>query len=314
MNTTENKSIISTDLLKQVEELISGASIVKIENDLQLESIVSLGKQVKAVRIETEKQGKANVDPLYKTYKEAQSFVSGKVEALKAVEKNIADVTGTYQNEKQETARKEQERLIDEARQKQIALADTQNSRIAEEEALREEAAAKLVDADALLVEMDKIKEEAESKKEKSSIPSITEAERIVLLREVDSLRRTYAALQTKRNALIAEYNTTSAVADIAIEEAKQIQVAITETTPEVVAPVYNPQGLSIKKKLVASVTDYRAALKWLVDNNMFAYLDSAALRGVVSTACNKFAASCNSKADFKITGAICTEEIKGKF
>lgn len=307
-------NIISTDLLKQVEELISGASIVKIENDLQLESIVSLGKQVKAVRIETEKQGKANVDPLYKTYKEAQSFVSGKVESLKAVEKNIADVTGTYQNEKQEAARKEQERLIDEARQKQIALADTQNTRIAEEEALREEAAAKLVDADALLVEMDKIKEEAESKKEKSSVPSITEAERIVLLREVDSLRRTYAALQTKRNALIAEYNTTSAVADIAIEEAKQIEIAIAETTPEVVAPVYNPQGLSIKKKLVASVTDYRAALKWLVDNNMFTYLDSAALRGVVSTACNKFAASCNSKADFKITGAICTEEIKGKF
>ena len=124
----ENKNIIPAALLNDVESLINGAKITAITDDLQCDNIVSLGKSVRAVRIELEKTGKANVEPLYKVYKEAQSFVADKVDALKAVEKNISDVTGKYQHEKEEAARIKQAQLIEEAKQKQLALAEDRKS------------------------------------------------------------------------------------------------------------------------------------------------------------------------------------------
>lgn len=310
------KTIIPAVLLRDANDLISGARITVIENDTQCDNIVALGKSAKSVRIELEKQGKANVDPLYKAYKEAQSFVADKVEALKRVEKNISDVTGKYQFEKQERARKEQLRLIEEAKQKQIALADAQNARIADEEALREEALSKLADADALFAEMEKIKADAESKKNQLSLINTSEesAERIVLVREIESLRRSYAAIQAKRNALIAESNTANTVADIAIAEAKEIETAIINTAPEVAAPAYSTPGLSLKKKLAATITDYRAVLKWIVDNGEWGLIEGAAFRSMVDAGAKKYCSNLADKSAFKMAGAICKEEVSGRF
>lgn len=316
------KTIIPANLLKDVNDLLSGAKIVKIENDVQCDNIVALGKTAKALRIETEKTGKVNIDPLYKTYKDAQSFVADKVDALKAIEKNVADVTGKYQFDKQEFARKEQLRLIEEARQKQIALADAQNARIADEEALREEALAKLADADALLAELEKIQIEAAAKKESMLNLSNTTshdvvaqgAELLVMQREVESLRRSYAAMQAKRNALIAESNTANTVADIAIEEAKEIETAIINTAPEVAAPAYSTPGLSLKKKLAATITDYRAVLKWIVDNGEWGLIEGAAFRSMVDAGAKKYCANLADKSAFKMAGAICKEEVSGRF
>lgn len=311
----ENTNIIPANLLKDVNDLLSGAKITAIENDTQCDNIVALGKSAKGVRIELEKQGKANVEPLYKAYKEAQSFVADKVDALKAVEKNISDVTGKYQLEKQEAARKEQLRLIEEAKQKQIALADAQNARIADEEALREEALSKLADADALLAEMEKIKTEADTKKSAlSGADMMSQAQALIIQREIESLRRSYAAMQAKRNALIAESNTANAVADIAIEEAKQIEQTIVETVPEVAAPAYSTPGLSLKKKLTATITDYRVVLKWIVDSGEWGLIEGAAFRSMVDSAAKKYCANLADKNAFKMAGAICKEEVSGRF
>jgi len=311
----ENTNIIPANLLKDVNDLISGAKITVIENDTQCDNIVALGKSAKGVRIELEKQGKANVEPLYKAYKEAQSFVADKVDALKAVEKNISDVTGKYQFEKQERARKEQLRLIEEARQKQIALADAQNARIADEEALREEALSKLADADALLAEMEKIKTEADTKKSAlSGTDMMSQAQALIIQREIESLRRSYAAMQAKRNALIAEFNTANTVADIAIEEAKEIETAIINTAPEVAAPAYSTPGLSLKKKLTATITDYRAVLKWVIDNGEWGLIEGAAFRSMVDSAAKKYCSNLADKSAFKMNGAICKEEVSGRF
>jgi len=318
----ENTNIIPANLLKDVNDLISGAKITVIENDTQCDNIVALGKSAKGVRIELEKQGKANVEPLYKAYKEAQSFVADKVDALKAVEKNISDVTGKYQFEKQERARKEQLRLIEEARQKQIALADAQNARIADEEALREEALSKLADADALLAEMEKVKADADAKKlliaemgNTTTIDMVKQgAEMLIIQREVESLRRSYASMQAKRNALIAESNTANTVADIAIEEAKEIETAIINTASEVAAPAYSTPGLSLKKKLAATITDYRAVLKWIVDNGEWGLIEGAAFRSMVDAGAKKYCANLADKSAFKMAGAICKEEVSGRF
>jgi len=316
------REIIPANLLKDVNDLLAGAKITAIENDIQCDNIVALGKGAKNVRIELEKQGKVNVEPLYKAYKDAQSFVADKVDALKAVEKNISDVAGKYQFEKQERARKEQLRFIEEAKQKQITLADAQNARIADEEALREEALAKLADADALLAEMKKIKADADNKKafiaemgNTTTLDMVAQgAEMIVIQREIESLRRSYAVMQAKRNALIAESNTANMVADIAIEEAKEIETAIIEIVPDVAAPAYSTPGLSLKKKLAATITDYRAVLKWIIDNGEWGLIEGAAFRSMVDSAAKKYCSNLADKGAFKMAGAICKEEISGRF
>lgn len=303
-------TIISKDLMDLTETLIRGARITKIDNDLQLENIVAMGRQIKTVRLEIEKQGEAGVKPLYKVYKDAQSLVSEKVDALKALEKNISNVTGQYQFEKQEAARKEQERLIEEARQKQIALANEQNKRIEEEEALRAEAAEKMSDAESILAEMESLLAQINDRRKSYA----TEAERLIAERETASLKKTFNTLQAKRNALIAESNTANEVADIAIKEAAVIETQIQEVVPDVVVPIYNPKGLSTKRKLVATVTDYRAVIKWIVDNKEYGLIEGAAFKSLIEAAAKKYAGNIADKSSFKMDGAVCKEETLGWF
>jgi flagellar basal body rod protein FlgB len=252
--------IISTMLLKQVEELINGGKIEKIETDEQLANIVDLGKRAKKIRLDTVTEGKAYTDKLYRPYKEAISFVKTKVDALERLEANIALVTGNYQAEKMRIAREAQEKADREAEEKRRELALAEQKHIEEEEALRVEAEKKYAAGD------------------------------------------------------IEGGNTATECANIAIQEACKIEEQIHEVEAVPVATVFKPAGLSVKTKLVARVSDYRQAMKWLVDNNEWGYLEGSAFRGLVDSAVKKIADRASDKESFKVAGASVTETTIGKF
>ena len=256
----EPTSIISISLLKQVEELINGAKLTVIENDTELTNAVELGKRVRTIRQDTDNEGAKYVKPLFEKYKEARDYVSTKVEALKAVESNIAKVAGVYQIKKEREAREAREKAEREAEEKRRELALLEQKRIEEEEALRKEA-------------------------------------------------------EEKYNAgKIEEGNVANDCANIAVQEAQQIEQQIQEVEAVPVPTVYRPKGFSAKMKLVATVNDYRMAMKYLVDNSEWGYLEGSAFRNLVDAAVKKIADRAENKDAFKVAGAVVREESAGRF
>jgi len=310
-------------LLKDVEAFIKGGKVTKINNAQEEANITAMGKSVRAVRIEFEKKGEDYVSPFRDKYKEVLDFVNTRVKALKDIELNISQVTGARIVELREIARLEQIELDKARKQKQIELADAQNARIADEEALREEALAKLADADALFAEMNNIIGEVDAKKNILASLNDTEcsdmvkhgADILIIQKEIASLRSLYSKVSAKRNALIAESNTANTVADIAIEEAKEIEVVIQKTAePAYIPPIQLSDGLTGKTKLVATIKDYRAVLKWIIDNGEWGLIEGAAFRSMVDSAAKKYCSNLADKGAFKMNGAICKEEVSGRF
>jgi hypothetical protein len=112
----------------------------------------------------------------------------------------------------------------------------------------------------------------------------------------------------------IEEGNIANDCANIAIREAQQIEQQIHEVEAVPVAQVFRPKGFSAKMKLVATVNDYRVAMKYLVDNNEWGYLEGSAFRNLVDSAVKKIADRAENKDSFKVAGAVVREESAGRF
>lgn len=141
---TFSTSIISADPLKQVESLVSGGRIEKVENDDQLKLCVATLSTVKRTRADLEAERKAKAKPFDDGKKIIQEEYVPKISLLDDIAKNLDSASGAYQ---QEQRRKEAEakRLADEAAEKERRrLAELESKRLEEEERLRREAQAKL--------------------------------------------------------------------------------------------------------------------------------------------------------------------------
>lgn len=294
------QSIISTEILNQINELLfDGAKIEKITSDAELANSVALKETAKRVRLDTEIEKEKVVTPLMDVYVTARDEYSDKIKALKELEKNIANKGGDYQADKQKKIDAENERLRIEEQKRIECLLKIEQDRIAEEESLRKEANDKLDSVDLMKSEVVRLTELGLAKKE-LYMSETDNVKRQTLLLEMNSLRESVNELGAKITALTSEATTAHEVADIAIDEAVQAAQQVYEALPVQQVQMTGPK---VKEKYSAVVTDFRAALKYLVDNGEWAYLEGTVkFREVVQSACDKMASSLQK--NYKVTGS----------
>jgi predicted phage tail protein len=270
--TTESTSLISADLLKQVNELLSGARIEKIESDDQLTASVNLLKQVKRTAADLESERTGRVKPLNDRVKEINDEYKSKGTALSGLAGNLSNKGAEYQHEQQRKADEARLKAEREAEAERRRLADMESKRLEEEERLRNEAIVKQAAADA-------------------------------------------ATNETEKAALREEANTAAAVADIAMAEAVEAAQAVelVEVAPVVVTTI-KPSGFKPSYKYSAKISNFRAAMTWIVTAGEWSHIENEAFKKIVQSAIDKVAAY--QKDAFVVPGCSLVKDaqIRGKF
>lgn len=136
----EHNQLIPAELAGWINELLSGARIEKISSDTELAASVELLKKTKQTLADLKKDKDAKVTPLFAEYKAALAVYTEKIEALESMAKNIGNKGAEYQLELQRAAEAERRRREAEAEAERKRLADIENKRLEEEEALRKAA------------------------------------------------------------------------------------------------------------------------------------------------------------------------------
>lgn len=187
MAATESTSIISVDLLRQVDDLLNGARLERIDTDEQLRASVELLKVAKRTAADLETERKTRVAPLNARLDEINAEYKAKSLPLKGLVDNIAKVGADYQFEqrrKEEEARREAERKAEEERRR---LAEIESKRLADEERLRREAEEKIKAAEAATG--DKREELIESANLASSVADTAAQEAVEAAKAIDTVR-----------------------------------------------------------------------------------------------------------------------------
>jgi hypothetical protein len=267
---TFSTSIISADLLKQVEALVSGSRIEKVETDDQLKLCVATLSTVKRTRADLEAERKTKAKPFDDGKKIIQEEYVPKISLLDDIAGNLDSVSGAYQQKKRKEEA-EAKRIADEkAAAEKKRLAELESKKLEDEERLRREAQAKLDAA-----------EQAKNADE--------------------------------RQKLIDDANASSAAADTAmqqaVEAAKAGEVIVADTVS--IPQTATPMGYKSKVTYSASVSDYRKAIAWIVENAEWAAIENQKFKDCVDSAMNKIAAYREDK--FSVPGCELVTGTKGR-
>ncbi len=134
-------TLINSDLLRCVNELLNGAKIEKVNTKDEYARCVELQTQARQCNIDLKKEHERVCGPLNKTWKAAVAEFTAKEEPLEAMIKNLGNAAGAWQME--------QKRIADEKEEtKRKRLADIENQRLVDEQKLRDDAKAKLDQAE----------------------------------------------------------------------------------------------------------------------------------------------------------------------
>jgi len=309
------KSIVSTALAKQVEELLSGARIEKIASDEELTNSVNLLSKLKKTRKDLETEKEKNVSPLYEKYLEAHKAYKTKIDALLSLEDNIGNKGAEWQKSERIRIEKEAEAQRQKIAAEKKRLSDIEDAKILEEEKLRMAAEEKLNSVDLI---------DAQIASNRSILQSLGSAlaatenqdEKITFLKRTQSINKSIAKLVEKRNALVKESNVATEQANVVVEQAadieKQIQALADAPVPAEKQKVATPLGFKGKTVYSAIVTDHWSALKALVAADQRGYLDCAGLRKAIESAANEMAKNMETK--FSLAGCtLDSKEVGGK-
>lgn len=307
--------LISSILMKQVEELLNGGRLEKISNNEEFENSIRMLSQTKKVRKDFEVESEKLIAPKREAYQLVQKAAKAKIDALLSLEDNFGNKGAEFQKSERERLAREQRERDEKAAAERKRLAAIEDAKIAEEEELRARSDEKLAGVDEINAKLETYE------KQKSEIGAVLVEEtdpekKVTLLKKNLSLNKTIAKLVERKNALLKQSNELVEQANTNLEDAKKLEEQIQDISsappPAVQTKVATPLGFKGKTEYSAEVTDHWETLKALVTMEATAYLMSAALKKCIESAANAMAKDKETK--FVLPGATLKQrEVGGK-
>lgn len=273
----EGQLMVSESMQMQATELIlGGGEIVSVSTDEEQLNCVEMLRKVKALAADIEAERDAKVRPLNEKVKAInlaykpviKELIGEKEDGRSGIAGNLLKVSAEYQIKKEQEAA-EKERI---AREEAEKIAEAERLRLAEIE-------------QAKIAEEEKLRAEAEA---------LAKAAETATGDAADDLKLQAAVKQE--------------AADKAIQEACKASEAVTEVVAAPVQSFRVSTPIKAKWNYLARITDVRAAMKWIVENNEWSLIEGKKFSEIVESGMKK---AVKNKVDDSNFGKIAFPGVK---